>query len=143
MKNIDFDKIGLLVVLNDKILFCRKKDYTSKLILPGGKIEAGEDDITCLRREIKEELGSDNKIVGDPSYIGTYIDKAASDDESENKIVRIKLYQGNIAHEARPTSEIKEIVWFTQGSDRNELSPIIKNKIFPDLIKRGILKWKM
>jgi len=141
MQNIDFDKIGLLIVLNDKVLLCRKKDYTSKLILPGGKIETGEDDITCLKREIKEELGSDNEIIGDPSYIGTYIDKAASDDLSENKIVRIKLYQGNIAHKAKPTSEIKETIWFTQDSNWDDLSPIIKNKIFPDLIKRGILKW--
>ncbi len=141
MQNIDFDKIGLLIVLNDRILLCRKKDYTSKLILPGGKIEAGEDDITCLKREIKEELGSDNEIIGVPSYVGTYIDKASSDDPKENKFVRIKLYQGNIKHEARPTSEIKEIIWFTQDSEWNDLSPILKNKIFPDLIKRGILKW--
>lgn len=143
MKKIDFDKVGLLVIRNDNVLLCRKKDYTSKLILPGGKIEAVENDITCLKREIGEELGSDNKIIGDPSYIGTYIDKAASDDLSENKIVIIKLYQGNIAHEARPTSEIKEIVWFTQDSNWNDLSPIIKNKIFPDLIEKGILRWKM
>lgn len=139
--NIDFDKIGLLVILNDKVLLCRKKNYTSKLILPGGKIEKGEDDITCLKREIKEELGTDNEIIGEPSYIGTYIDKATADDPKENKIVRIKLYLGNLKHEARANSEIKEIVWFTQGSDRNDLSLIIKNKIFPDLIKRGILKW--
>lgn len=141
MKNIDFDKIGLLVMHDDKVLLCRKKDYTSKLILPGGKIEKGEDDIACLKREIKEELGADNEIIGEPSFISTYIDKATADDPKENKIVRIKLYMGNIKHEARPTSEIKEVIWFTQDSDWNDLSLIIKNKIFPDLIKRGILKW--
>ena len=137
---IDFDKIGLLILQNNRILLCRKKYYTSKLILPGGQIEDGEDDIQCLRREIKEELDN-NEIITTPIYIGVYIDKAAADDPKENKIVRIKLYQGKIKHQARPTSELKELVWFGQDDNWDDLSLIIKNKIFLDLIKRNILKW--
>ncbi|HOY15116.1 MAG TPA: (deoxy)nucleoside triphosphate pyrophosphohydrolase [Saprospiraceae bacterium] len=31
---------------------------------PGGKIEVGEDEETCILREIKEELGIDIKLLG-------------------------------------------------------------------------------
>jgi 8-oxo-dGTP diphosphatase len=44
---------------NGKILICqRKKDarYGLKWEFPGGKLEAGESILDCLRRELREEL---------------------------------------------------------------------------------------
>ena len=58
----DYDKVGLLVVRDGRILLCRKKHTTSLLILPGGCREAGESSAGCLLREIHEELGVQAQI---------------------------------------------------------------------------------
>lgn len=54
-----------LILENSKILIgCRKKgDFEGFWEFPGGKVESGESDIQCLKREIKEELDVDI-IVG-------------------------------------------------------------------------------
>ncbi len=52
---------------NGKILICqRKKDarYGLKWEFPGGKREAGESILDCLRRELREELGIDVEEYG-------------------------------------------------------------------------------
>jgi len=41
-----------------------KKHFPGAYDIPGGHLEAGEDHITCLKREFKEEFGI-NIIVGD------------------------------------------------------------------------------
>ena len=135
----DIDKIGVLILRGDRILLCRKKRDTSRLILPGGRIEVGESDLGCLAREIREELGaiSLEKI----EYLGTYEDRAALDDPSVTKSLRIALYRGELSGEPTPSSEIRELVWFGPASDRSALTPILVNRILPDLLARGILPW--
>ncbi len=135
----DIVKIGLLVLRGDQILFCRKNRETSKLILPGGRVEAGESDATCLAREIREELG--DVTCTDLERLGTYEDRAANDDPTLFKTLRMTLYRGRLIGEPRPCSEITELVWFGPGADRNQLSPIFLNQILPDLMGRGILPW--
>ena len=131
---IDYDKIGLLVLSGERILLCRKSRGTTLLILPGGCIEPPETAGDCLRREVREELGPVE--VTDIEYIGTYRDQAAGD---LSKIVQIALYQGTLAGNPKPNSEIAELVWFGPSEDRTQLSPSIVNKILPDLIERRIL----
>ena len=135
----DIDKIGVLILRGDRILLCRKKRDTSRLILPGGRIEVGESDLGCLAREIREELGaiSLEKI----EYLGTYEDRAALDDPSVTKSLRIALYRGELSGEPTPSSEIRELVWFGPASDWSALTPILVNRILPDLLARGILPW--
>lgn len=130
----DYDKIGLLLIRDGKILLCRKKHTTSLLILPGGKIEPGESPLDCLARELREELGEVQ--IEAPEYIGTYTDQAAGE---PHKTVRIRLYQANLTGHAEPQSEIKELVWFARSDDPTVLAPSLRNKILPDLIARRIL----
>lgn len=137
----DFNKVGLLAISDNRLLLCRKDHFTSKLILPGGRIEAGESAEQCLTREIEEELG--DVMLGELEYIGTYQDRAASDDPTIHKTVEIQLFKGEIIGEPIASSEIVELVWFGQDSDENELSPILVNKILPDLIERGLLNWNL
>ena len=133
----DINKIGLLVIDGGHMLFVRKRGLMS-LILPGGKIDAGETAEACIRREIREELG-ENVEVNDIAFIADYEDIAASDDPSVRKTLRMSLYQGTLIGDPQASSEIVELVWFGPSDDLSALSPILKNKIVPDLIARGII----
>ncbi|MBP7642676.1 MAG: (deoxy)nucleoside triphosphate pyrophosphohydrolase [Saprospiraceae bacterium] len=56
-----------IIQQNDQILVTQRSAQMSlphKWEFPGGKIEVGEDEETCILREIKEELGIDIKLLG-------------------------------------------------------------------------------
>lgn len=133
-----FNKIGLLLLTPDgkKFMVCEKDNFTSDFIMPGGQVDAEESDQQCLAREIKEEL--DAEIVGGSiEYIGTYTDVAAG---APDKDVEIKLYRGELVGEPKPSTEIVRFHWLErEDAAHPRLSPIIRKKILPDLMKRGIL----
>ena len=134
-----YNKIGLLVLNNEntKFLVCEKdsKNVTSDYIMPGGQFfEASVEE--CLKNEVKEELDCEVDF-GSLEYIGEYNDVAAGRPDRE---VSIKLYKGNLIGIPKPSTEIKYIHWIGRGDQSNvRVSPIIRNKIIPDLIKRGML----
>ena len=134
----DFLKVGLLVVKNiggeKKFLVCQKDNFTSQYIMPGGQIDK-DDEIECLQDEIREELDSDFD-VDKLEFIGTYEDVAAG---ALDKKVVIKLYKGELLENPKPSSEIIKLIWLGKNDDLNNVSPIVKNKIIPDLIKRRII----
>jgi 8-oxo-dGTP diphosphatase len=131
-------KIGLLTVREDgRVLLCRKKKTTSLCILPGGKVEAGETSLECLRRELREELGEVE--APDLEYVGAYTDVAAGD---ESRTVHIELYRGALAGQPVASAEIGELVWFGEHDDPARLAPSLRNRIFPDLVTRGLLPWQ-
>ncbi len=134
----DFLKVGLLVIKNvgeeKKFLVCQKDNFTNQYIMPGGQIDKA-DEIECLQDEIKGELNSSfdrDKL----EYIGEYEDEAAS---APSKKVIIKLYKGKLLFNPKPSSEIIKLIWLGKNDDMKNVSPIIKNKIIPDLIKRNII----
>jgi ADP-ribose pyrophosphatase YjhB (NUDIX family) len=131
-----FHKAGVLIIRDNRILLCRKKYFTSKLILPGGCYEPGESPEACMNREIREELGDVH--LTNLQSLGTWRDQAAGAPE---KTVQIDLYSAALHGEPSPQSEIRELVWFGPSDDREQLSPSIRRQILPDLIARGILPW--
>ena len=131
-----FIKIGLACITNRTLLLCRPFAFND-LILPGGQRDANETDIECLVREIEEELGPRAELdVVTLQYFGTFEDIAASYKE---QLVQITLYLGRLHGPLKPSSEIKELVWFSPSDDRTQLSPIIRNKILPALKDAGLL----
>lgn len=130
----DIHKAGLVYVNDGRMLLCRKKRSTSLLILPGGKLEAGETVEECLRRECREELG--DVEIANLTHLGAYESPAAGD---EGKIVRIELFAGDLKGTPIAHSEIGELVWFRPGDDPRLLAPSLRNVILPDLLRRGVL----
>ncbi len=135
-----YNKIGLLVLSEDatKFLVCEKYPgyVTSDYIMPGGLLEE-PDDITCLKNETREELSCelDDSSV---SFVGEYTAVAAGRPDRD---VSIRLYQGKIIGEPKPSTEIMALHWIGQDDVSNErVSSIIQSNIIPDLIARGILK---
>jgi 8-oxo-dGTP pyrophosphatase MutT (NUDIX family) len=132
-----YNKVGLLLLSDGrtKFLGCKKKRL-SDYLLPWWKYESWESDIDCLKREVKEKLNTELKnenII----FIWEYIDIAAGD---ISKDVMIRLYEWKITETPEASNEIQEINWLSKKDINNiEVSPIIRNKILPDLIKRKII----
>ncbi len=127
----DITKIGLAVVDQGRVLLVRKRG-SQVYILPGGKPEAGEDDLAALRRELDEELGCDINPAS-LDYLGSFTDEAAG---MPGVRVTIRLYSGVLTGTPEPRSEIDRFVWFSpfsRGSDR--VAPSLDNYILPFLFR--------
>jgi 8-oxo-dGTP pyrophosphatase MutT (NUDIX family) len=130
----DLHKAGLLYLSDCRVLLCRKKHSTSLLILPGGKLEGTETALDCLRRECREELGDVD--IENIRHLGVYESPAAG---AEGKTVRIELFAGELIGVPIPQAEIKELVWFGREDDPALLAPSLRDVIFPDLRRRGVI----
>lgn len=60
-------RAAVVIVHNDKILL-HKNLKSNHYALVGGRVELGEDSITTVKREIKEEMGKEIEII---DYIST------------------------------------------------------------------------
>ena len=138
-----YNKIGLLVFNENqtKFLVCElgqkyEEKTVKQYIMPGGQLDE-KDDRECLIREIKEELDCeiDNDSV---ELVGEYNDVAAA---GQGRDVIIRLYKGKLIGTPKPSSEIGALHWIGKADINNpKVSPIVKNKIIPDLVRREILK---
>jgi 8-oxo-dGTP diphosphatase len=125
-------KFGLAVIENNKLLLCEPYAF-SELILPGGIKEGEESHIENLLREVEEELGENVILdIDSLSYLGRFEDVAAG---RSYRVVEIDLYFGTLTGKVQPSSEIKELHWFSASDNPIRLSPIIRNKILPYLIE--------
>lgn len=135
-----YNKIGLLVLNADasKFLVCEKfpQNVTSDYIMPGGQFQEKTVE-ECLKNEIKEELNCEVNF-STLSYVGEYTDVAAGRPDRD---VSIKLYSASLIGTPMPSTEIKALHWIGKEDMSNErVSPIIRNKIIPDLVNRQVLK---
>ena len=129
-----FTKAGLVALRSGRILLFRKRRGTTLLILPGGKLEAGETAEDALVRELSEEMTG--AVVSNLRFLGTYQHGAAGEDAQ----VRIELFAGDLQGEPAASSEIAEVVWFDcHVDDWSALAPSLRENVFPDLLSRGVL----
>jgi 8-oxo-dGTP diphosphatase len=127
-------KVGLALVKGDRILLVRKRGSRT-YILPGGKPEAGEDDVKALVRELDEELGCQIDLAT-LTYIGSFSDQIADQDSG---IVIVRLYSAQLIGQPAPQAEIEELRWVQPSISDVPLAPSLTNKIIPYLIAQGQL----
>lgn len=110
-----------------RVLLVRKRG-TKAFMQPGGKLDAGEDDITALSREISEELGCvlDRDSV---SPLGAFDALAANEPGFR---VKANLYRVDVTGEISPGREIDEAIWVDPASPPDiHLVPLTRDHVLP------------
>ena len=112
--NVDIfeDKVRALISVDDKILVC---DYNDVCLLPGGKIDKDEDNITALIRELKEEIGINyiqDELRPLLELIYYQFDYPTRDNKIKNRCIKTTYYIANykgidLSNINRTESEIK------------------------------------
>lgn len=110
-----------------RLLTVRKRG-TARFMLPGGKREAGEDDLAALARELDEELGV--RIVA-ATLLGVFEATAANEVDAW---VRSHAYRVQIEREIVLGAEIDELLWLDpSGRHAAPIAPLLAQKIIPVL----------
>lgn len=101
---------AMLVDRDGRLLVVRKQG-TSVFMMPGGKIESGEEPAEALVRELNEELGL-QIAASDIEYLGTHETTAANE---KNTFVMGHVYKVWLpeAAEVSAHAEIVEIAYLT------------------------------
>jgi ADP-ribose pyrophosphatase YjhB (NUDIX family) len=109
-------KVRGVIIHDNKLLIVKHKE-SQFMALPGGHLEYGEDVITCLKRELVEELGVLPEI-GRLLYINTFMDDKK--DEYVEFFFEIKngeKYLDIDGLERTHAYELAEILWISPSDD--------------------------
>jgi len=110
-----------------RVLLVRKRG-TKAFMQPGGKLDAGEDDITALSREISEELGC---ILDTESVLPLGAFDAVAANEPGFR-VEANLYRVDVTGEISPSREIDEAIWVDPASPPDiHLAPLTRDHVLP------------
>jgi 8-oxo-dGTP diphosphatase len=122
-------KIVAALICDDtgRVLLVRKRG-TKAFMQPGGKIDAGEDDITALSREISEELGC-ALVPASVLPLGAFDAVAANEPGFR---VEANLYRVDVTGEISPSREIDEAIWVDPASPPDiHLAPLTRDHVLP------------
>ncbi|WP_347929055.1 NUDIX domain-containing protein [Pseudomonas helvetica] len=118
---------ALLIGPDGRTLLVRKRG-TQAFMQPGGKIEASEQPIDALARELEEELG----LVIDTlqaSYLGKFSAPAANE---PGFVVEAEIFQLDIQQHVTPAAEIEEVLWVDPHNVGDFiLAPLTQDLILP------------
>ena len=127
-------RISGVVMRDNKMLMLKGKG--KEFWTPGGKIEKGESDEECLKRELKEEIGVDLidlKFFREYSHLSYY---------NPEVVLDVRVYIVTISGKIKPDAEIEDFVWMTKEDFESKKYPIItsiEEQTISYLIKDGIL----
>jgi len=110
-----------------RVLLVRKRGTTA-FMQPGGKRDAGEDDVTALARELDEELGC--RVVRDTaSRLGVFDCMAANE---PGRRVHAAVYAIDVAGMIAARAEIDETVWIDPAAPGDiHLAPLTRDHVLP------------
>ncbi len=123
---IIFDELGQLMAVH------KKGKPALELIVPGGKMEKGEDDEQTLHRELYEELNATVKFF---KFYGQFEDKAIYEDTW----LIMRTYLVSLCNPPQPSNEIDQIVWLNHDYKNSgfQFASILGKQILPKIFPRG------
>ena len=105
-----------------------RKEGTRTFMQPGGKRDAGEDDIAALSREIAEELGC-GLLRASIRPLGEFSAVAANE---PGFFVHASLYRVDVTGEITPKNEIDEAIWIDPAVPPDiHLAPLTRDHVLP------------
>ena len=120
--------VAAVILDADGRLLTVRKAGTGAYMLPGGKREPGEDDLTALARELSEELGV--RLVSAEMF-GNF--EAAAINEPGAR-VRSDVYSVKVEGAYRPGAEIADLLWIDPRTpDDAPLAHLLKDHVLPRL----------
>jgi 8-oxo-dGTP diphosphatase len=110
-----------------RMLVVRKRG-TEAFMQPGGKRDAGEDDLAALEREIGEELGC-RMVPGSARSLGQFDCPAANEPGWQ---VRASVYAVRVHGAVVPQAEIAEVLWIDPLAPASiVLAPLTRDHVLP------------
>lgn len=124
-------KPAALLINNKKLLVVRSKNK-SVFYAVGGKLEAGETDIQCLHREVKEEIGCQ---VVSQKYFQTFVGPSS---DKQKTLVMVCFFV-ELDQEPKPSSEIEELLWADSQTPSVILGSFMRDFVIPALAREGLV----
>ena len=110
-----------------RVLLVRKRG-TAAFMQPGGKRDAGEDDVTALARELDEEL-SCQVLPETFAALGTFECVAANE---LDRRVNAAVYAVDVTGAIAARAEIDEILWIDPSAPPDiHLAPLTRDHVLP------------
>ena len=119
-------RIAAIIINNGKLLMLRGRGY-DELWTPGGKIEPGETDEDCLKRELTKEIGV---RITDLNFFKEYSGKSFY---HPNQIIKQKIYIASISGKIKTDAGIEDFVWLSKKNFEKRkfpMIPITEKKLF-------------
>lgn len=120
------------LLLRDKKLLVVRTQGVKWFYAVGGKVEPGETDVECLRREVEEEIGC--QVTSEQFY---HIFRGPNTDGSKSMVM--PCFFVTLNKEPQPSSEIEELLWVDSSTDPGILGSMIRDHIVPALKKDGLI----
>lgn len=115
-----------------RMLLVRKRGTTT-FMKPGGKRDAGEDDLTTLARELDEELGC---RLASAELLGRFSAPAANE---AGFTVQSATYLATVEGGIAARAEIEELAWIDPAAPPAglRLAPLLTQAVLPALLARA------
>ncbi|EKF16832.1 NUDIX hydrolase [Nitratireductor pacificus] len=117
-----------IITRPDGMTLLVRKQGTSAFMQPGGKIEAAEQPVMALCRELREEIGLSVDAAA-PIHLGRFSAPAANE---AGRTVVAELFRLTIDGHVEPAAEIAEIAWVDPGAPGAlPLAPLTRDSALP------------